>query len=256
MSDRGNWQDGFGWTWFRRDPEYPHLAEYIDYVMRGAGDSRAGVVGGVVGGLGGIVGGSIGVLLGALQLPVWTIAFPIALWAVATVGVVSWYLRTRVRQDPGMRAARKSAKSLTWRLWHAQYAGGMRSVLNRDDIERLEKGARLWSESRRLFIVSGFGQRSPGVYAAAMERTVTAMESGLLKMLALAGGGDRTGSAMESVLEQMEELAHEVETLTNSRMQSETVGDKSDTSITAALQHLRHLRNAEDEIETVRQRQS
>jgi hypothetical protein len=244
-----------GFSWFRSDADYPHIAEFLDHVMRGGGDWRAGVVGGIIGGAAGIVGGAIGVLLGALQLPAWTIAFPIVVWTAASAVALSWYFRAKPRHDPAMRAARREARAVVWRLWHARYNGGLRGALNASEGDLLESAATIWSETRRMFAVAGWRDRSHGAYSAAMEHALTAMEGGMLRLLTLTGGGDRTAAACQAILKQMEDLAEEVEALTRSRLRSPTEHSHSDASIIAALEHLRQLRHAEEEIERIEQHQ-
>jgi hypothetical protein len=247
---------GANMWWAKAEPELRSLYEWIDLQQQNSGNNRAGIAGGIVGGLGGVMGGSIGLLVGGMGLsPSIGVTVPLVSWAILSLGVVAWYLRSRTETEKTLARTVAEMRSFYWRLMSARWQGNVAAMIGQDSAAVLNKGAFEFLRCRNALRSPGWkAVQADSAYARARTATATAMEVGMARLVTMIGqGASPTDEEIVALIAEMKGTADEASQTANRLAEHRGLPIDATNELRKAIGDMRALNEADDEYSKITQ---
>lgn len=184
------------WNWGGRvEPGLEALCEWMDQEMHRVADVKGAILGATLGPVWGLAGGSIGVLVGGLGLSPWWICAPVGIALTVTVGMVTWYVKTRNAEEKAHAKLRGEARGIIQRLWSARWMGRLKQTLGDAPAFALNEAAKQALRCRNALdspVWKASGADSP--WRKTRDTALRAMDGAMAQMVLLATSGAISGS--------------------------------------------------------------
>ncbi len=244
--------------WGKSEPELRSLYEWIDLQSHGQtiGDKRGGLAGGIAGGIWGLMGGAIGIMAGALQIhPGVAVGVPVAIGAVASMGVLVWYLRGRSEAEKAIARTTAEMRTFFWKLMSARRQGNVKSLIGEDGAMSLNSAAYEYLQCRTALNSHAWqAVGSDSAWYQARDRTRVAMDVAMSRLVTMIGQGAPANDAtVQGLISDMQRTAAEAAATASRLAGHHNLPTDATNELRKALSEMRALNEADEEFQDLTQ---